>query len=72
MKTQLHKNHSTRWTINTISDIDAMSVAVPYCDAVVTDRQARDALRRSERGQLTATSIIDTPEHLCIWLENLP
>jgi hypothetical protein len=31
------------WTINDLRDIDALSMAIPYCDIVVTDKKACDA-----------------------------
>lgn len=31
------------WTINDLRDIAALSIAIPYCDAVVTDKKAWDA-----------------------------
>jgi hypothetical protein len=40
------RNPQFKWTSNDIFDIDALSVAVAYCDVVVTDKQAADALRR--------------------------
>jgi hypothetical protein len=30
------------WTINDLRDIDALSIAIPYCDVVVTDKKAWD------------------------------
>jgi hypothetical protein len=44
---EYHRNPSLTWKRNHIFDIDALSVAVPYCDAVVSDRDAVDKLRRS-------------------------
>lgn len=32
------------WTVNDLRDIDALSIAVPYCDVVVTDHTARTAI----------------------------
>ena len=46
LMTGYHRNPQFRWTSNDIFDIDALSVAVAYCDFVVTDKQAADALRR--------------------------
>ncbi len=40
------RNPQFRWQSNDIFDIDALSVAVAYCDLVVTDKQAANALRR--------------------------
>src|SRR5581483_10193729 len=36
LKTAWHRNADKVWTANDIYDIDAMSLAVPYCDVVVT------------------------------------
>jgi hypothetical protein len=47
MVTEYHRNPQFEWKSNHIFDIDALSVAVPYCDIVVTDKQACDALHRA-------------------------
>jgi hypothetical protein len=39
--TEYHRNSRMRWESNDISDIDALSAAVAYCDVVVTDSKAR-------------------------------
>ncbi|MDO9455247.1 hypothetical protein [Nocardioides sp.] len=44
MKTRYHRNPAHRWKINHIADIDALAVAYPYCDIVLTDAEARGAL----------------------------
>jgi hypothetical protein len=46
LKTEYHRNPQFGWRSNDIFDIDALSVAVAYCDLIVTDKQAADALRR--------------------------
>ena len=46
LMTEYHRNPQFRWRSNDIFDIDALSVAVAYCDLIVTDKQAADALRR--------------------------
>jgi hypothetical protein len=40
IKTAWHRNGDKRWTPNDIYDIDALSLAVPYCDIVVTEKGA--------------------------------
>lgn len=47
LKTRYHRNGQHKWTTNDIHDIDALAVAVPYCDAVFTDKAARNALAAS-------------------------
>jgi predicted RNase H-like nuclease (RuvC/YqgF family) len=39
IKTRYHANRNHRWTMNDIHDIDALSVAVTYCDAVLRTRR---------------------------------
>lgn len=45
--TSAHCNPQTNWMANDVFDIDALSVAVPYCDVVVTERHARHTLQLS-------------------------
>ncbi len=40
LATARHRHQDPRWIANDIFDIDAMSVAAPYCDIVVTERHA--------------------------------
>jgi hypothetical protein len=42
--TARHRNPHTTWIRNHIFDADAMSVAVPYCNLVVADRETRHLL----------------------------
>jgi hypothetical protein len=44
---EYHRDPTFNWKRNHIFDIDALSVAVPYCDLIATDKQAVDALNRS-------------------------
>jgi hypothetical protein len=39
IKTAWHGNRNKQWTANDIYDIDASSLAVPYCDIVVTEKR---------------------------------
>ncbi len=38
LKMAWHRNRDKQWSANDIYDIDALSVAVPYCDIVVTEK----------------------------------
>lgn len=38
LKTHYHKNRQHNWTTNDMYDIDALAVAMPYCDAVFADK----------------------------------
>lgn len=44
LKTTWHRNRNKRWSANDIYDIDAMALAVPYCDIVVTEKACHHAL----------------------------
>jgi hypothetical protein len=44
LKTTRHRDPNLRWTANDITDVDALSLAVPYCDVVVTENFAHHVL----------------------------
>ncbi|WP_370192064.1 hypothetical protein [Streptacidiphilus sp. MAP5-52] len=57
------------WTINDLRDLDALSIAIPYCDIVVTDKKARDAAVNRARldrefDTLIFSSLKDLADHL--------
>jgi hypothetical protein len=72
VKTQYHRNPQHRWAINDIIDIDAASVAYPYCDAVFTDKAVRAALVNSSELRTIGTYLPRTPFDLSDWLNALP
>ncbi len=37
LKAAWHRNGQRAWTVNDIYDIDALALATPYCDVVVTE-----------------------------------
>lgn len=39
-----HRNRQTKWTANDMFDTDGLSIAVPYCDVVATERHAAHVL----------------------------
>jgi hypothetical protein len=66
-----HCNRQSRWKPNDIFDFDALSIAIPYCDVVVTDRHAcrlADAARLPSR---LGTKVIATLDQLVVALDNL-
>jgi hypothetical protein len=71
MKTRNHRSRDSKWDSNTTFDIDAMALAVPYCDAVVTERHACDTLNIAKVGDRMGTTIMATPAELLAWLEAL-
>ncbi|QNE19702.1 hypothetical protein F1D05_19465 [Kribbella qitaiheensis] len=72
IKTRYHANPLHPWKVNDVHDIDALSVAVAYCDAVITDKAARNAVQVS--AELTALDCFmpRTIDALVDWLNALP
>jgi len=66
---QYHQNPQKTWAENDLYDIDALAVAVPYCDLVLTDRAARDALQRRGLDAHFDTRIPRDPEELATILD---
>lgn len=58
--TAAHRNPQTGWRANDIFDIDALSVAVPYCDVVVTERHAAHVLTVSAVSGRARTTVLAT------------
>jgi hypothetical protein len=56
--TEYHRDATFKWRRNHIFDIDALSVAVPYCDIIATDKQAVDALGRARITKRTGTCVV--------------
>jgi hypothetical protein len=44
LKTGWHRNRDKQWSANDVYDIDAMALAVPYCDIVVTEKACHHLL----------------------------
>lgn len=71
LKTAWHRNRDKPWTANDIHDIDAMSLAVPYCDVVVTEKACHHALEAACLGKRMHTALLrnleDLPSTLDQW-----
>lgn len=67
--TAAHRNPQTRWTSNDMFDIDALAVAVPYCDVVVTEKHARHVLSAAGLPARAGTEVLATPDELVTWLD---
>lgn len=72
LKEHYHRNRQHNWTSNDIHDIDALAVAMPYCDAVFTDAAAWNALKNSRELAVFNTELPRRPGQLTHWLGNLP
>ncbi|MCO7219244.1 hypothetical protein [Klenkia sp. PcliD-1-E] len=68
LKTHYHRDRQHLWTVNDIEDIDALSAAVPYCDAVLTDKAARNAIVTTKVDQQAGTFMPRTARDLADWL----
>ena len=64
LKVELFRNATKPWTMNAIHDIDALSMAVPYCRIVVPDGEMTSLLSRSGTGPRHGTRIITTLSEL--------
>ena len=71
LKTAWHRNGDKVWTANDIYDIDAMSLAVPYCDVVVPDKAFYHVLNSAGLGKRMHTALlrnlVDLPSTLDRW-----
>lgn len=72
LKTRYHRDGRHRGTANDIHDIGALAVAVPYCDAALTDRAARSALAASREIRPLGTFLPRRPRELADWIGDLP
>jgi hypothetical protein len=68
LKAAWHRNGQRTWTINDIYDIDALALATPYCDVVVTEKACHHILTTAKMAERMNTSLLqhlaDLPEVL--------
>jgi hypothetical protein len=62
--TTRHRNPQTRWTANDIYDADALSVAVPYCDVVATEKHATSLLESKGLPERVGTVVVTSLDDL--------
>lgn len=72
LKTRYHQNARHEWTANDITDIDSLSAAFAYCDAVLTDKAARSALLAARDLRQFKTLVPRDALELADWLDALP
>lgn len=72
MKSNYHRQPARVWRTNDIADIDALAVAYAYCDALLTDRQARAALADSRDLRAFGAYLPVGAHEMAEWLEGLP
>ena len=57
LKVHLFRNKRRDWDWNMLRDIDALSIAVPYCHIVVADKDAVSLLHRTGADELLGTTV---------------
>jgi hypothetical protein len=71
LKTAWHRNGTKSWTANDIYDIDAMALAAPYCDVMVTEKACHHILSLAGFGERMHTALLhnltDLPRTLATW-----
>lgn len=70
LKTAWHRNGEKVWSANDIYDLDALSLAVPYCDIVVTDKACHHALTVARLGERMHTALLRKVDELPTILES--
>jgi hypothetical protein len=64
LKATRHRDGTLRWTPNDITDVDALSLAVPYCDVVVTEKFAHHILVASGVAKRMSTVVLRSTSQL--------
>jgi hypothetical protein len=64
-----HRNPEAPWTVNDVHDADALSVAVPYCDFVATERHATHLLHAAGLPSRVDTTVVATLDELVAAIE---
>jgi hypothetical protein len=60
LKVEVFRNAAKPWSMNAIHDIDALSIAIPYCHVVVPDGEMASLLSRSGTSARYGTRIISS------------
>lgn len=71
MKLEIVRDSNRRWSWNMLRDIDALSLAIPYCDVVVTDRDATALAHRTQAPNRHSTIVTSRLNELVEVLVNL-
>src|SRR5580704_4602709 len=58
LKAAWHRNGQRAWTVNDIYDIDALALATPYCDVVVTEKACHHILTTAKMGERMNVSLL--------------
>lgn len=69
---EAHRNPQTRWSPNQIVDLDALSLAVPYCDVVACDAQMAHLVKASGTNRRLGATVFDNLDNLVLHLTDEP
>lgn len=69
LKAAYHRNPAHTWKPNHIHDIDALASTVPYCDIVLTDKEAASHLDRTGLADRFETTVLSRIEDLAPLLD---
>jgi hypothetical protein len=69
LKAAYHRNPAHKWKPNHIHDIDALAATVPYCDVVVTDREAAACANDTGLAERLDTVVCSSLDNLLPQLE---
>jgi hypothetical protein len=58
LKTAWHRNGERTWTVNDIHDIDALALATPYCDVIVTEKGCHHILEVADLPTRMGTTVL--------------
>lgn len=64
LRTAMHRSRDSAWKPNDIFDIDALCVAAPYCDVVVTERHSAHVLKQAGVPRRYETAILTDLDQL--------
>jgi hypothetical protein len=70
LKAAWHRNGQRAWEVNDIYDIDALALATPYCDVVVTEKACHHILNSAKMAERMNTSLLHRLADLPFVLEN--
>jgi hypothetical protein len=70
LKAAWHRNGQRAWEVNDIYDIDALALATPYCDVVVTEKACHHILNSAKMAERMNTSLLHRLADLPAVLEN--
>jgi hypothetical protein len=68
MKRHQHADRRRAWDPNDHYDINALSMALPYCDALLADKHWADKIERARLGELNGCGVLRTPGDLLSYL----